>query len=133
LPLYPPGSVIGHCDRGCMHNEQRVFPFFVSDPSMGQVFTLLGRQRLLPDAMQTADKLARAHALRAAINTPIQGGAADIAMLAMLQLRRSQELKRLGYKLLMQARLARVGVWGHRWLGRTTYKGGGCPAVATGA
>lgn len=52
----------------------------------------------------TGDKTARAHALRAAINTPIQGGAADIAMLAMLQIERSRKLRDLGFELLMQAR-----------------------------
>ena len=67
----------------------------------GKVCTLLGRQRHLPDA-QAAKKAAKAHALRAAINTPIQGGAADIAMLAMLELRRSTRLKELGWRLLMQ-------------------------------
>lgn len=52
----------------------------------------------------TGDGTARAHALRAAINTPIQGGAADIAMLAMLQIEKSKKLKDLGFRLLMQAR-----------------------------
>ena len=66
-----------------------------------QVCTLLGRQRHLPDAL-SASKASKAHALRAAINTPIQGGAADIAMLAMLELSRNQKLKDMGWKLLMQ-------------------------------
>jgi DNA polymerase-1 len=65
------------------------------------VCTLLGRQRHLPDAL-SSNGAAKAHALRAAINTPIQGGAADIAMLAMLELRRNERLKELGWRLLMQ-------------------------------
>ena len=75
----------------------------------GVVYTLLGRQRRLPDAVfpdsvssGQASSAARQHALRAAINTPIQGGAADIAMLAMLELNKSQLLKDMGWKLLMQ-------------------------------
>ena len=44
----------------------------------------------------------QSHALRAAINTPIQGSAADITMLAMLELKRSERLKQLNWKLLMQ-------------------------------
>lgn len=70
----------------------------------GLVYTLLGRQRRLPDAMSNgpANSKAKQHALRAAINTPIQGGAADIAMLAMLELNKSDLLRRLGWKLLMQ-------------------------------
>ena len=67
----------------------------------GRVCTLLGRQRHLPDAM-ASNKAAKAHALRASINTPIQGGAADIAMLAMLELKRSARLKEIGWRLLMQ-------------------------------
>merc|ERR1711869_39405 len=44
----------------------------------------------------------RAHAERAAINTPIQGGAADVMTLAMLKLDRSEKLKQLGFKMLLQ-------------------------------
>jgi len=65
------------------------------------VRTLLGRVRNLPDASSKNDAF-KSHALRASINTPIQGGAADIAMLAMLQIQRCPKLKALGYKLLMQ-------------------------------
>jgi len=67
----------------------------------GLVRTLLGRVRHLPDASSKNDAF-KSHALRASINTPIQGGAADIAMLAMLQIQRCPKLKALGYKLLMQ-------------------------------
>jgi DNA polymerase-1 len=42
------------------------------------------------------------HAMRASINTPIQGSAADIVMMAMIKLWKSEELKRLGWKLLLQ-------------------------------
>jgi len=72
----------------------------------GLVRTLLGRERQLPDAMDERNRMAQGHALRASINTPIQGGAADIVTLAMLQLAKSQkeggELHRLGFKLLLQ-------------------------------
>lgn len=69
----------------------------------GWVSTLLGRQRRLPEAKDlSASRAAKAHALRAAINTPIQGGAADIAMLAMLELEKSKELKEMQWRLLMQ-------------------------------
>jgi len=58
----------------------------------GYVYTLLGRKRHLPDALKSKDS-AKRHALRAAINTPIQGGAADIVSLAMLNVReRLQEM-----------------------------------------
>ena len=41
-------------------------------------------------------------ALRAAINSPIQGSAADVAMCAMIRIHGSEELRRLGWKLLLQ-------------------------------
>jgi DNA polymerase-1 len=67
----------------------------------GKVSTLLGRHRNLPEA-SSSDEARRQHALRASINTPIQGGAADIAMLAMLQIHRCPRLRSLGYRMLMQ-------------------------------
>jgi DNA polymerase-1 len=65
----------------------------------GVTRTLLGRYRPLPGILEPRQ---RGHMERAAINTPIQGGAADIMTLAMLKLQRSEELKKMGYKLLLQ-------------------------------
>lgn len=42
------------------------------------------------------------HGLRAAINTPIQGGAADVVIAAMVKLHQDEILKALDYKLLLQ-------------------------------
>jgi len=39
---------------------------------------------------------------RRAINTPIQGGAADIVIASMVKIVKNQRLKDLGWKLLMQ-------------------------------
>lgn len=50
----------------------------------GEVRTLFGRRRLLPD-LASRNKQVRAAAERTAINTPIQGTAADIIKLAMLK------------------------------------------------
>lgn len=44
----------------------------------------------------------RAHAERAAINTPLQGGAADVVMKAMVLISRNERLKELGWKMLLQ-------------------------------
>ena len=70
----------------------------------GYVRTLMGRYRRLPNAMAKtrATKGEVGHALRAAINTPIQGSAADVVMMAMIKLWKSQKLKDLGWKLLLQ-------------------------------
>jgi len=65
------------------------------------VRTLLGRHRHLHQINSRSPGV-RKHFERAAINTPIQGGAADIAMLAMLEIQRNEELRDLGWKLLLQ-------------------------------
>lgn len=67
------------------------------------VRTLLGRFRHLP-GINDRDELKRSHMERAAINAPVQGSAADIAMLAMLQIVRNADLRRLQWKLIMQVR-----------------------------
>jgi len=53
--------------------------------SRGYVETLLGRRRPTPDAT-SSNYMVREGALRAAINMPIQGGAADLTKLAMIKL-----------------------------------------------
>lgn len=64
--------------------------------------TLMGRYRQLPGATMSHDRKQQEHGLRASINTPIQGGAADIAMMAMNKINESQKLKALGWVLLLQ-------------------------------
>ncbi|XP_028758125.1 DNA polymerase I B, chloroplastic/mitochondrial isoform X2 [Neltuma alba] len=65
------------------------------------VYTLLGRARRFP-LMAKATSSQKSHIERAAINTPVQGSAADVAMCAMLQISRNTRLKELGWKLLLQ-------------------------------
>lgn len=69
--------------------------------SHGYTTTLMGRKRQLPDA-RGHNKKFLGHAERASINTPIQGGAADVAMMAMNKINNSAKLKRLGWILLLQ-------------------------------
>ena len=74
----------------------------------GWTQTLLGRYRNLTKHFDSALKQYEGnrnrigHGMRAAINTPIQGGAADIVIAAMVKLHRDDQLKNLGYKLLLQ-------------------------------
>ncbi|XP_042394575.1 DNA polymerase I A, chloroplastic-like isoform X3 [Zingiber officinale] len=65
------------------------------------VKTLLGRSRHFP-SLVNAGNAQRAHIDRMAINTPVQGSAADVTMCAMLEIEQKVQLKELGWKLLLQ-------------------------------
>ncbi|KAH9288195.1 hypothetical protein KI387_032312 [Taxus chinensis] len=65
------------------------------------VYTLLGRARHLP-CLKSASFGQKGHIERAAINTPVQGSAADVAMCAMLEIARNARLKELGWTLVLQ-------------------------------
>ncbi|MDY0349787.1 MAG: DNA polymerase I [Desulfobulbaceae bacterium] len=67
----------------------------------GYVSTLLGRRRVLPD-INHPNRTRREFAERTAINTPIQGTAADIIKLAMLRTDRELRERRLGGRLILQ-------------------------------
>ena len=67
----------------------------------GFVTTLLNRRRLLPD-INSSNKASREFAERTAINTPIQGTAADIIKLATIAATRRLSEQGLGAKLLLQ-------------------------------
>jgi DNA polymerase-1 len=68
--------------------------------SRGWVATLLGRRRYLPE-LRSSHGAERSFAERAAINTPIQGSAADLVKLAMLSVHRAMA-KHPGARLLLQ-------------------------------
>ncbi len=65
------------------------------------VTTLLGRMRRLPD-IDSSNPGARAFSERVAVNTPVQGTAADIIKLAMLAVDRELRLRGLGARLILQ-------------------------------
>ncbi|KAG3118228.1 DNA polymerase I [Phytophthora idaei] len=93
-----------YADRGeVRHWQKRAIE---TARTYGYTRTLLGRYRRLPDAMlkddSMASKKARGHAERAAINTPIQGAAADVVMQAMLQVHQNPRLRELGWKMVSQ-------------------------------
>ncbi|MDD3813837.1 MAG: DNA polymerase I [Desulfocapsaceae bacterium] len=67
----------------------------------GFVTTLLHRRRILPE-INSKKKADREFAERTAINTPIQGTAADIMKLAMIQVSKVLAKERLGARLLLQ-------------------------------
>ncbi|MCC5916272.1 MAG: DNA polymerase I [Cryomorphaceae bacterium] len=67
----------------------------------GYVTTLLGRKRALPD-INSRNPVVRGHAERNAVNTPIQGSAADIIKLAMARIHKSMDEKGLKSRFILQ-------------------------------
>jgi DNA polymerase-1 len=69
--------------------------------SSGRVKTLFGRRRYLPD-INSKNPAARSAAERTAVNTPIQGTAADLVKRAMLRVDRALSARALQAKMLLQ-------------------------------
>src|SRR5690606_35802845 len=67
----------------------------------GYVTTLFGRRRYLPD-LRSRNWARRSFAERTAMNSPIQGTAADIIKLAMVECRRRLRAEGLGARLVLQ-------------------------------
>ena len=67
----------------------------------GYVETAFGRRRYIPE-IDSYDKLSRWHAERAAANMPIQGTAADIAKIAMVNLKDFIDKRRFPARILLQ-------------------------------
>jgi DNA polymerase-1 len=67
----------------------------------GYAYTILGRRRRIA-AINSRNKTEKAAAERVAVNTPIQGSAADIVKTAMLKLDRALEAAKSPAKLLLQ-------------------------------
>ncbi len=67
----------------------------------GEVRTLFGRTRPIPD-IHSKDFTKRQFAERTAVNSPIQGTAADLIKIAMIRIHRSVREKGLAAKLLLQ-------------------------------
>ncbi|MBW1979598.1 MAG: DNA polymerase I [Deltaproteobacteria bacterium] len=67
----------------------------------GFVTTLFGRKRYLPD-LQSRNRNVRRFAERTAVNTPIQGTAADIIKIAMIRIDRELRFRRLPATMIMQ-------------------------------
>jgi len=67
----------------------------------GYVTTLLGRRRATPD-IQSANRMVREAGERMAINTPIQGSAADIIKLAMIKVNEALESEEFKSNMILQ-------------------------------
>ena len=69
--------------------------------AMGYSLTLMNRKRYLPD-LNSKNRQAREAAERIAINSPIQGSAADLIKLAMINLDREIAQKKLNSRMILQ-------------------------------
>ena len=69
--------------------------------SQGFVETILGRRLYLPQ-INAKNKMLQQHALRTAINAPMQGSSADIIKQAMLDIQAWIERENNGVKMIMQ-------------------------------
>ena len=67
----------------------------------GVVSTLVGRQRRIPD-INASERQVREFAERTAINTPVQGTAADMIKLAMVRIARKLREKMLAVRMILQ-------------------------------
>ncbi|MFA5411491.1 MAG: DNA polymerase I [Candidatus Omnitrophota bacterium] len=67
----------------------------------GFVTTISGRRRYLPE-INNKNQAIRQMALRQAVNTPVQGSAADLIKLAMIQIHRQLETRRLKTEMILQ-------------------------------
>ncbi len=67
----------------------------------GYVSTMLGRRRYLPD-LKADNRMTREIAERAAINAPVQGSAADLIKIAMLNIAKRLKQERLASTMLLQ-------------------------------
>ncbi len=67
----------------------------------GCVYTIMGRQRYLPD-IHSRNSVVRGMAERNAINAPLQGSAADIIKIAMVNIHRNLEAEGMKSKMILQ-------------------------------
>ncbi|MDZ7881266.1 MAG: DNA polymerase I [Saprospiraceae bacterium] len=68
---------------------------------VGYVTTLMGRKRYLRD-IDSRNQLARSNAERVAVNTPIQGSAADLIKMAMILIHQELKAQNLQTKMVLQ-------------------------------
>lgn len=67
----------------------------------GYVTTMFGRRRYIPD-IRSRDRNVFMAAQRAAVNTPLQGSAADIIKIAMVEVQKDIEERKMSVRMIMQ-------------------------------
>jgi DNA polymerase-1 len=89
-----------YADRPEVKNWQEKVKNIALDKGWTQ--TLIGRYRNLSKMLKSRSRTMVNHALRACINTPIQGGAADLVVAAMIKLHANEKLREMGWKMVLQ-------------------------------
>ena len=94
------------CSRGVRVQvrdwQERVRAAAQADAPLHRVHTMLGRTRALPGYAKGKKQREASRASRAAINTPIQGSAADVVAAAMVRAHADPVLRALGWRMLLQ-------------------------------
>ena len=68
----------------------------------GEVRTILGRRRPLREMFESAEPRVQAQADNVAVNTPVQGSAADVIKLAMIAIHREIGERKLASRMILQ-------------------------------
>jgi DNA polymerase family A len=97
--------------------QERVRAAAQRDSGLHRVHTMLGRHRSLPGYAKGKRSKEAARASRAAINTPIQGSAADVVAAAMVRIHDDPRLRELGWRMLLQVHDEVRAPAGRLWLG----------------
>ncbi|MBR5153041.1 MAG: DNA polymerase I [Clostridia bacterium] len=91
--------------KGYLHNYPKVDAYMKETvekaKELGYVTTLLGRRRNMPE-LQASNHITRSFGERVAMNAPIQGTAADIIKIAMVQVYRRLKNESLKSRLILQ-------------------------------
>ena len=95
IPRYEAKELIDGYFRTYPHIKDYINDAIEKARSEGYVTTIMGRKRMLPD-INSRNAVVRGYAERNAVNAPIQGSAADIIKLAMVNI--ADEFAKTGLK-----------------------------------
>lgn len=101
IPRFEAKELIDGYFRSYPHIKEYITSAIEKARQDGYVSTMMGRKRMLPE-INSRNAVVRGYAERNAVNAPIQGTAADIIKLAMVNVYRDFEREGLKSKMIMQ-------------------------------
>ena len=101
IPRFEAKELIDGYFRSYPHIKEYIEAAIEKARQDGYVSTMMGRKRMLPE-INSRNAVVRGYAERNAVNAPIQGTAADIIKLAMVNVYRDFEREGLKSKMIMQ-------------------------------